>query len=295
MLTRPRHRPLRTSCSKEDGRCHRRRASESTVRAAPHRPTPDSWDPARLSAAWLGHATVLMNLRGTVVLTDPALRSRIGVGLGPATLGPRRLIQPALTAKDLPKIDLLALSHAHMDHLDLATLRHFPRSTPVVTHRHLSDLLTRFDQVIELGWNERTVVAGVEIEAIPAKHWGARTITDTHRGYGGFILARNGTRVLFAGDTAYTDLYRRYRERRIDLAVMPIGAYDPWIANHASPEEAWAMAEDLGARAVMPVHHATFRLSQEPMEEPIARFLAAAASAPDRVALTQVGETWSEE
>jgi L-ascorbate metabolism protein UlaG (beta-lactamase superfamily) len=241
----------------------------------------------------LGHASVLLNLRGTMVLTDPALRTRIGIGVGPATLGPRRYVQPALTARELPRIDLLVLSHAHMDHLDLPTLRHLPRETPVVTHRNVGDLLTHFRQVVELDWHETARVAGVEIEAIPARHWGARTITDTHRGYGGFILARHDTRVLFAGDTAYTDLYRHYRDRRIDLSLLPIGAYDPWIENHASPEEAWAMSEHLGASAVLPIHHATFRLSREPMEEPIARFLAAAGRERDRVAVTEVGETWS--
>lgn len=258
------------------------------------KPDPTSWKPDSLNAAWLGHATTLINLRGTMILTDPALRRRIGVGVGPATVGPRRLVQPALTTRELPKIDLLLLSHAHMDHLDLATLRQLPASTPVVTHRYLRDLLSHFDEVIELGWGERTRVAGVEIEAIPARHWGARTITDTHRGYGGFLLSREDRRVLFAGDTAYTDLYRRFRDHRIDLALLPIGAYDPWIDNHASPEEAWAMAGDLGARHVLPVHHATFRLSREPVDEPISRFLTAAGTERGRIALTQVGETWSE-
>jgi L-ascorbate metabolism protein UlaG (beta-lactamase superfamily) len=233
-----------------------------------------------------------MNICGTMILTDPALRSRIGIGLGVTTLGPRRFIQPALTVQELPTIDLLVISHAHMDHLDLATLRQLPSTTPVVTHRHLSDLLGRFQQVIELDWHEKTRIAGVDVEAIPARHWGARTITDTHRHFGGFILSRDDTRVLFAGDTAYTDLYRGYRDRGIDLCVLPIGAYDPWIDNHASPEQAWAMAGDLGAGVIMPIHHATFRLSREPMDEPMARFLAAAGPERNRVALTEVGATW---
>ena len=107
-----------------------------------------------------------------------------------------------------------------------------------------------------------------------------------------FILSRDDTRVLFAGDTAYTDLYRGYRDREIDLCLMPIGAYNPWIDNHANPEEAWAMATDLGAGVVLPIHHSTFRLSREPMDEPIARLLAAAGHERDRIALTEVGATW---
>jgi L-ascorbate metabolism protein UlaG (beta-lactamase superfamily) len=261
---------------------------------APLKPEPKQWKSDDLTAAWLGHATTLINLHGTMILTDPALRSRIGVGVGPATLGPRRLVQPALTAAELPKIDLLLLSHGHMDHLDLATLRLLPASTPVVAHKALRDLLGHFDEVIELGWGEQIRVAGVDIEATPARHWGARTITDTYRGYGGFLLSREGSRVLFAGDTAYTDLYRQFRKRQIDLALMPIGAYDPWIDNHASPEEAWAMANDMDARLILPIHHATFRLSREPTEEPIKRLLAAAGTERERIVLTRIGETWSE-
>ncbi len=293
MLTRlSRH--LRSVPSyEEDGRIHRHRDPRCGIRTALHRPDPASWDPSALTAAWLGHATVLMNLGGTMILTDPALQSRIGVGVGVATVGPRRFIQPALTARELPRIDLLLISHAHMDHLDLATLRLLPSTTPVVTHRNVGDLLGRFMQVIELDWGEKTRVGGVDIEAIPARHWGARTITDTHRRYGGFILSHDDTRVLFAGDTAYTDLYRGYHDRRVDLCLMPIGAYDPWIDNHASPEEAWAMATDLGASMVLPIHHSTFRLSREPMEEPIARFVAAAGGQAHRIALTEVGATWS--
>lgn len=293
MLTRFSRRLLPGVSYEEDGRFHRRRDPHCGIRPAPHRPDPAGWDSAALTATWLGHATVLMKLGGAMVLTDPALRSRIGIGVGVTTLGPRRFIHPALTVRELPRIDLLVISHGHMDHLDLATLRQLPRTTPVVTHRNLSDLLGRFEQVIELDWHERMQVAGVDIEAIPARHWGARTITDTQRRYGGFILSRDDTRVLFAGDTAYTDLYRGYHDRGIDLCLMPIGAYDPWIDNHASPEEAWAMARDLKARMVLPIHHATFRLSREPMDEPITRFLAAAGRDRDRVALTEVGATWS--
>jgi L-ascorbate metabolism protein UlaG (beta-lactamase superfamily) len=100
--------------------------------------------------------------------------------------------------------------------------------------------------------------------------------------------------VAFAGDTAYTDLLGRLRDRGpIDLAILPIGAYDPWIYNHASPEQAWEMFREIGADYFLPVHHSTFRLSREPIEEPVQRLLAAAGSERWRVALTEVGETWT--
>jgi L-ascorbate metabolism protein UlaG (beta-lactamase superfamily) len=117
-------------------------------------------------------------------------------------------------------------------------------------------------------------------------------ITDRHRGYGGYLLQKAGRTVLFAGDTAYTDaLTPLGRRSRIDLAILPIGAYDPWIANHASPEQAWEMFKALGAEYVLPVHHSTFRLSREPADEPVRRFLQAAGRERWRVALTEIGAT----
>jgi L-ascorbate metabolism protein UlaG (beta-lactamase superfamily) len=181
-----------------------------------------------------------------------------------------------------------------MDHLDYGTLRYLPRRTPVVTSRGNADLLGRFTQVEELSWGEEVEVSGIEVRAIPARHWGARIMTDRHRGYGGFLLEYEGMRVVFAGDTAYTNRYREIgAEAPVDLAIVPIGAYDPWIDNHASPEQAWAMTRDLRARYVMPVHHSTFRLSREPPDEPIRRFLTAAGPERDTIVATEVGSTWS--
>jgi L-ascorbate metabolism protein UlaG (beta-lactamase superfamily) len=130
------------------------------------------------------------------------------------------------------------------------------------------------------------------VEGIGARHWGARTIHDRERGFGGFLLEKSGKRLLYAGDTAYTDLYRGYAEREIDLAILPIGAYDPWIANHATPEEAWQMGREMNARYVMAIHHSTFRLSREPMEEPLQRLLQAAGSEDWRVVARHIGEEW---
>jgi glyoxylase-like metal-dependent hydrolase (beta-lactamase superfamily II) len=109
-----------------------RRTQAPPVLPAPHHPHPAAWPNDRLTAAWLGHATVLLNFRGTWLLTDPALERRIGIGRGCAKLGPRRLVQPALGARDLPPLDAVLLSHAHMDHTDLGTLARLPRNTHVV-------------------------------------------------------------------------------------------------------------------------------------------------------------------
>ena len=265
----------------------------TTLDVPVHRPVPAEWPDTSLTAAWLGHATVVMNYFGTWLITDPALANRIGIRVGGITMGPRRLTRPALQPGELPRLDLILISHAHMDHLDLATLGRFPRDTRVITHRGVGDLLRRFHRVDEIGWGETATHDGLTVEGTGAKHWGARAIRDQQRGFGGFLLEKSGRRVLYAGDTAYTGLYREYAGRGIDLAILPIGAYDPWIANHASPEEAWRMGREMGAEFIMPVHHSTFRLSREPMDEPLRRLLMAAGAEEDRVVAREIGQSWT--
>jgi L-ascorbate metabolism protein UlaG (beta-lactamase superfamily) len=262
--------------------------------AAPQRPDPTAWRDDRITLSWLGHATVLLNFLGSWVLTDPALEPRIGIGRGLVKMGPRRLTPPGLRPPELPRPDVVLLSHAHMDHTDLGTLRAISRDVPVVVHSNNGDLVRRFRQVTELAWGERASIHDIDVESVEVRHWGARLVTDRHRGYGGYLLHKGERTILFAGDTAYTDsLTRAARGRKIDLAILPIGAYDPWIYNHASPEQAWSMFRALDATYVLPIHHSTFRLSREPVDEPIQRFLAAAGPERWRVVLTQVGATWA--
>lgn len=249
-----------------------------------------------MTVAWLGHATVLMNFYGTWILADPVLSERAGVRiLGVTTFGVRRLVAPALSAKELPDVDALLLSHSHFDHTDLPTLKRLPKSVRAVVQKGNGDLVRRFKCVDELAWNESTEVKGARITAIPSEHWGARILTDRERGYGGFVIEKNNVSIVFAGDTAYTRVYENLRARfaPVALAIMPIGAYDPYIAAHANPEQAWRMAKDLRAESVLPVHHSTFRLSREPVNEPIERFLRAAGKESYRVAATRIGETWT--
>ncbi len=259
----------------------------------PNRLDPAEWPDSGLTVAWLGHSTVLLRVDGFWLLTDPALRDRIGIRVGPLTVGPRRLRRPALEPRDLPPLDAILISHAHMDHLDLGTLRRLPRSTRVITMTGVADLLCRFDDVTELGWGARTTIGSLGIEALPARHWGARNITDRHRGYGGFLIEGRNHRVVYTGDTAFFDGYGFLRQRGpVDLAILPIGAYDPWIDNHANPEESWAMGRQMQAAHVLPVHHQTFRLSREPDGEPLERFFRVAGDERWRIAATGLGETW---
>jgi L-ascorbate metabolism protein UlaG (beta-lactamase superfamily) len=199
----------------------------------------------------------------------------------------------------LPHIDVIILSHAHFDHLDLQTLNCFDETTRVITPRATSDLLrrTRFSSITELGWGESkklSAAAGeLVIAAFPVKHWGARTQHDRHRGYNGYLIERMGRRIIFAGDTAMTESFAMLRRHGgIDVAVMPISAYNPWIHSHSTPEQAVQMANAAGARFVVPVHHQTFRLSLEPVREPIERFEAALSKTPERIALREIGETF---
>ena len=264
------------------------------------KPEPAKWSDARVTAAWLGHSTVLINFFGAKMLTDPVLFARIGIRVPFLfTLGPKRLTAPALAIKELPKIDIILLSHAHFDHIDWRTLSQFDSCVKLVTAPRTRDLLrlTRLRDVTELKWNEHTSIDTsseiTKITAIPVKHWGARKRHDDYRGYNGYVIERNNRRILFAGDTAFTDSFAQLRQYgAIDLAIMSIGAYNPWIRSHCTPEQAIEMANDAGARFIMPVHHQTFRLSFEPLREPIERFEAALAKTPERIALREIGETF---
>lgn len=263
------------------------------------KPKLSEWSNANLTAAWLGHSTVLINFFGVNILTDPVLFPRIGVRVPFLfTIGPKRLTAPALKINELPNIDIVLLSHAHFDHFDWRTLSHFHRSTRVVLPPNTLDLLhwTRLVEATELRWGESTSIhtqqGETKVTAVRVKHWGARMQTDDHRGYNGYLVERNGRRILFAGDTAFTGLRELRKYGSIDLAIFSIAAYNPWIQSHCTPEEAVQMANDVAARFIMPVHHQTFRLSFEALREPIERFEAALKQEPERIALREIGETF---
>jgi len=220
------------------------------------------------------------------------------IGFGPFVIGPKRYVAGALRPEELPPIDLVLLSHAHMDHIDLRSLRHLSRDAVVVTAQGTADIFgrIRFREVVELDWNQtreiHTAHGNVTVTAFRLRHWGARMQRDDHRRYNAYVLERGGKRICHMGDTARMDARILGSRGPIDLLFAPIGAYHPWVNSHTNPEETVAMADEARAHYILPIHHRTFKLSWEPMEEPIARFRAALRAAPSRIALTEVGETF---
>jgi L-ascorbate metabolism protein UlaG (beta-lactamase superfamily) len=184
-----------------------------------------------------------------------------------------------------------------MDHMDFPSLRRLPPSARIVTAKATSDLLrkTKFKAVTELGWGDsaklNTAKGDVRVEAFQVNHWGARWKHDRHRGFNGYIIEREGRKVLFGGDTAMTSLFRPLRSKgRFDLAIMPIGSYKPWEVSHCTPEQAVSMANDAGADYFLPIHHKTFVLSKEGPTEPMERL--EAVLEPERIALRDIGQTF---
>jgi L-ascorbate metabolism protein UlaG (beta-lactamase superfamily) len=260
---------------------------------APRRPQLHEWPQTGLHAAWIGHSTVFLSLDGFTILTDPVFSAKIGINFGAMTIGLKRLVEPAVQVSAFPRPDLILLSHAHMDHFDLPSLRRLGnRESTVVTAAATNDLLRvgHYRAVHELKWNESVQVGPACVRAFEVKHWGARMRNDTHRGYNGYLIECGRYRIVFAGDTAHTDTFRQHRTSKpVDLAIMPIGAYNPWIHVHCNPEQALSMADDAGADFVLPVHHKTFELGREGPSEPMERLLRAAGISSDRIVLRDIG------
>lgn len=271
-------------------------AAERKRDIAPTPVVPDVkyWPDHGLHAAWLGHSSILLKIDGFTIITDPVFSDRAGVNLGVTTLGVKRLVAPALEILALPEVDLILLSHAHMDHFDLPSLRRLEsKHVDVVTASQTSDLLrvAKYKTVSELKWGEVRQVGPATVRGLEVNHWGARVRTDTFRGYNGYLLQVGRYRVLFAGDTANTDKLRGVADSNfVDLAIMPIGAYNPWIHYHCNPEQAWRMTQEARAEHVLPVHHSTFQLSREPVAEPLERLQNAAGAESKRIVVHGIGQ-----
>lgn len=254
---------------------------ETVPLSLPHHVSPNTVADAPLAAAWLGHATTLLKVDSAWVITDPVLSPRIGMPVGKRIMGLSRRL-PLIDLMSLPPIDLVLISHAHFDHLDRPTLRALAalagarERTRIITAPGTSRLIPKgFAKVDEITWDKSIEVGPLRVTAVMPRHWGARTFVDQARGVNSYFIRGAGASVFFAGDTALTDSFRGLNPT---LSIFGIGAYDPWQDVHATPEEAWRMHTSTGAAHLMPVHHRTFELSDEPFDEPMERLHAYAGS-----------------
>jgi N-acyl-phosphatidylethanolamine-hydrolysing phospholipase D len=225
--------------------------------------------------AWLGHACFALKLGGKLVLTDPYLSPRAG----PLGMGPKRFLRPALTAAELPRLDLIVISHNHYDHVDTAALKAYRwrSETPVICPLGLAPLLRKlgFAQVTELDWWQHHSFDELTVTALPAVHFSGRGLLDRDRTLWSSMALISPTRkVWFGGDTGYGEVFREIGKRAgpFDLALVGIGAYEPRIimqASHATPEEAVMIARDIGAKAAVGMHWGSIMLTPEdPFEAP---------------------------
>jgi L-ascorbate metabolism protein UlaG (beta-lactamase superfamily) len=232
-----------------------------------------------LGLTFIGHSSFFVQIGGKNVVIDPNFARWIFVL--------KRLRRAGLRLRDLPPIDAVLVTHAHFDHLHRPSLRTIARLTRIksgkrpiiIVPRHVRDLVSDlgFARVIEMEWWESLKLSSLEITHTPAKHWGARVIRDTHRGYGGYVLQGARHSLYHSGDTAYFEGFGEIGERlKPEIALLPIGAYYPASFRnvHTSPEDAVQGFRDLGARWMVPMHYGSFRLGHEPIEEPLVRLKA---------------------
>jgi L-ascorbate metabolism protein UlaG (beta-lactamase superfamily) len=228
--------------------------------------------PGAAAVTWVGHASFVVRAGGLTVLTDPVWSRRI-----PAVAP--RLTPVGVAWEALPRIDAVVISHNHYDHLDAPTIRRLPRDTPVLVPANLGRWFRRrgFTAVTELDWWESHRIGAAQFDFVPAHHWSRRTPTDACRSlWGGWVVTTDRHRIYFAGDTGYghwfTEIGSRYPG--IDLALMPVGAYEPrWFMQpmHLNPEEAVRACRELVATRMATMHWGTFVLSAEPVVEPAER------------------------
>ena len=229
--------------------------------------------------AWIGHATFLIKLGDTTIITDPVFSKNAG----PLIFGPKRYTEPALKLNEIPKTDLFLLTHNHYDHQDMSTIRRYPyKNSKVLVPLKLGRYFTnyRFKDVNEMDWYDEIKVNDLKITMLPAVHWSKRSLTDINKTlWGNFLIEYDGKKIFFACDTGYGNIYKELGEKYgpIDLTMINIGAYDfrPMFDRsiyHTTPEEALNVARDLKSKKVLGTHWGTFVLSLEPIMAPPKRF-----------------------
>jgi L-ascorbate metabolism protein UlaG (beta-lactamase superfamily) len=251
-----------------------------------------------LGVTFIGHASFFIQMGGRNVIIDPNFARWLFVL--------KRLKKPGVRLRDLPAIDLVLVTHAHFDHLHRPSLRAIVQQARrrrtevpgIVVPRQVVDLVADlgFREVVELDWWSSHREQGLTVTHVPSQHWGARVLKDSHRGYGGYVVHDGKHSVYHAGDTAYFPGFHEIGRRLApELAMLPIGAYNPpsFRNVHADPSDATRAFLDLKARWMVPMHYGTFRLSHEPVDEPLQLLAqeAKAAGIEDRVRVMEEGIT----
>jgi L-ascorbate metabolism protein UlaG (beta-lactamase superfamily) len=252
----------------------------------------------QVGLTFIGHSSFFLQIAGRNLIIDPNFARWLFVL--------KRLRRPGVSIKDLPPLDVVLVTHAHFDHLHRPSLRalvrhslHLRRTPPViVVPRNVADLVADlgFSNIIELDWWGEYRLHDLNVVHTPSRHWGARVVHDMHRGFGGYVIRNRQASLYHAGDTAYFSGFREIGDRLSpELAMLPIGAYEPpsFRNVHASPADAVRAFLDLRASFLVPMHYGTFRLSHEPMDEPL-KYLESEAhkhGVLDRVLVLQEGVT----
>lgn len=245
---------------------------------------------------WVGHATMAIHDGNDVVLTDPNFASRMFVV--------KRHTPPGIPVEAVPADAMGLISHSHNDHLDAGSVDALPATMHWFVPLGLADWFRERgrNNVVELDWWQSARNGRWTITCLPSQHWSRRLGMGTNAALWCSWLVDSGTtRYFFAGDTGYFHGFREYGRvfAPIDVAMMPIGAYEPrWFMReqHVNPAESWQAFGDLGARTMLPMHWGTFDLSFEPMDQPPKDLMAAVAAThgdPARVKLMAIGETWT--
>jgi L-ascorbate metabolism protein UlaG (beta-lactamase superfamily) len=226
--------------------------------------------PGKICITWIGHASFLIQTPEHSVLIDPNWAKWLKVI--------KRIKHPGIELRDLPAIDLVLVTHAHFDHLDRRTLRAIASDQPIAVPEHVGNLVhdLGFNRIHELRHWQSFEHGTLKVTLTPARHWGARILHDSHRGFGGFLLEYAGRTIFHCGDTAYFDGFTEIGARaNIEIALLPIGAYEAPTKRdvHMNPEQALQAFRELRAKTMIPMHFGTFRLSYEPLHEPPRRLL----------------------
>lgn len=250
-----------------------------------------------LTITWFGHSTVLIQMNGINILTDPVFSE---CASPVSMVGPKRFSELPITTEELPHIDVVLISHDHYDHLDYETIKAIDQKVdaylvPLGVENHLERWGIDEDKVQNFAWWEDTKINGLSITSTPARHYSNRSITDRFSTlWGSWVLKSDTCQLYISGDSGYGTHYEEIKKRfgKFDVVLVDSGQYDiTWPEVHMNPEEAYQAAKILEADVIMPIHWGAFKLANHPWDDPVERFLIAAKEEENKVVTPKIGQT----